>query len=296
MDPSVSCRVTARPPGYGQLLAGQRALVTAADAGLGAGIARALAAAGARLAINHAGAAAATERLVGEIAAAGGQAFGVEADLGSEAEVRAMFAQVSDTFGGLDILVNTAAMRLEHPVRDLSLADWEGALRINLTGQFLCAREAIRRFTEQAQAATGASGNRLDGRSAAGTSAGKILCIAAVHDRPGWAGQGSDAVSKGGALRLVQSLAEELAPYRIRVNAICPGAIRTGTGRPSWATPEAEAALLESIPLGRLGTVEDVSRAAVWLVSDESDYITGATLYVDGGMSLATGARGGRLT
>lgn len=286
-EPTVPCRVIASPQGYGQLLAGQRALVTAADSGIGAGIARAFAAAGARLALNHSGAAAATERLVGEIAATGGEAFSIETDLDSEAEVRAMFDQAIEIFGGLDILVNAASVRLQHPVRDLSLADWEGAIRVNLTGPFLCSREAIRRFMQHAQNSTGSAGDRPTTR----TSAGKILCIAAVQDRPGWGGQGSDAVSKGGVLRLVQSLAEELAPYRIRVNAISPGAIRTGASRAPWASPEAEAALLESIPLGRLGTIEDVSRAAVWLVSDESDYITGATLHVDGGMTLAAGAR-----
>lgn len=228
----------------------------------------------------HPDQAAAVATLVARITAAGGEAFAVAADVGDEEQVRALFEQVVATFGGLDILVNNAAVRREDPVRDLSLADWELVLRVNLTGQFLCAREAIRRFT----------GQPASPHSAA---AGKIICISSVHDRIGFVGQASYAASKGGVMRLMQTMAQELAPFRIRVNGIAPGAIRTEANRAIWESPQAEAALLERIPYGRLGTVEDVGRAAVWLASDDSEYMTGAMLYVDGGMTLCPGLREG---
>jgi len=262
------------------VLAGQRALVTGAESGIGSGIAAALAAAGARVALHHLGEAAAVDHLRARIQAAGSESLAVAADVGDEDQVRALFDQVTATFGGIDILVANAAVRREAPVRDLSLADWELVLRVNLTGQFLCAREAIRRFTTQP----------ANPRSAA---AGKIICISSVHDRIGFVGQASYAASKGGVMRLMQTMAQELAPYRIRVNGIAPGAIRTEANRAIWESPQVEAALLERIPYGRLGTAEEVGRAAVWLASDDSEYMTGAMLYVDGGMTLCPGLREG---
>ena len=271
----------ATPTRYGKPLEGQRALVTGADSEIGVGIAKALVAAGAKVAINYAGDSGETDCLVGEITAAGGEAVGIEADVGDEGQVRGMFEQVVSTFGGIDILVNNAGIRRDGPVRDLSLDDWELVLRVNLTGQFLCAREAIRRFMEQ------------PAEQARSAATGKIICISSIHDRIAWAGHASYAASKGGVMRLMQTMAEELAPYGIRVNGVAPGAMRTAANRAAWETPNAEADLLGHIPAGRLGQVEDVGRAVVWLASDESEYVTGASLYVDGGMTLCPGVREG---
>jgi glucose 1-dehydrogenase len=260
---------------------GQRALVTGANSGIGAAIARALAGAGARVVINYLGEAVATEHLIKEIHAAGGEAIGIEADVTDEDQVRQMFEQTTTKLGGIDILVNNAGIRRDGSVRDLSLEDWEQVLRVNLNGPFLCSREAVRCFMSQP----------IDRERSA--AAGKIICISSVHDRIGWVGHASYAASKGGVMRLMQTMAQELAPYRIRVNSIAPGAIRTGFNRAAWESPEAEASLLEHIPCGRIGQPEDVGRAAVWLASDASDYVTGATLYVDGGMTLCQGVREG---
>jgi len=255
-------------------LAGQRALVTGAGSAIGAGIALALAAAGAKVALNYRRDSQPIERLLSRIGAGGDEAFSVQADVAEEDQVKGMFEQVAERFGGLDILVCNAWLRRDAPLQTLTLEDWELGLRVNLTGQFLCAREAIGHFVRQGV---------LPERS---TSAGKILCIASAQDRVTWTGDSGDAASRGGVSVLMQAMAREAAAYRIRVNGIAPGAIRTEDNRPAWNTPEAETALLERIPYGRMGDVADVGRAAVWLASDAADYVTGVTLCVDGGMSL----------
>jgi len=117
--------------------------------------------------------------------------------------------------------------------------------------------------------------------------------MGSVHDVIPWAGHVNYAASKGGVLMMMKSIAQEVAPYRIRVNSISPGAIRTPINRPAWETPEAYSQLLTLIPYKRIGEPEDVARAAVWLVSDEADYITGTSLYVDGGMTLYPGFEAG---
>jgi glucose 1-dehydrogenase len=268
-------------PRFGPVLAGQKALVTGANSGIGAAIARALAEAGAAVAINYVSHPESAEALVAEIGEAGGTALAVQADVSSEPQVQAMFDEVLGNFGTLDILVNNAGLQRDAPVHEMSLADWNLVVGVNLTGQFLCSRAAIRVFLQ----------HKVE-RSCS-CSAGKILCISSVHDRIPWAGHANYAASKGGVRMLMQTMAQELSAHKIRVNSISPGAIKTPINRKAWETPAAEADLLRLIPYGRVGNVEDVANAAVWLASDLSDYVTGATLYVDGGMTLYPGFREG---
>ena len=255
-------------------LAGQRALVTGASSGIGTGIAQALAAAGAKVVVNYARGAEAAEGVVAEIKTKGGDAIAIQADVGNEGQVQAMFRRINEVYGSLDILVNNAGLQKDAPLAQMSLADWEFVLRVNLTGQFLCAREAVREF------------QRRGPEPKLSRALGKIICISSVHDVIPWAGHANYAASKGGVAMLMKTMAQELAPQKIRVNSISPGAIRTPINRSAWETPEAETALLGLIPYKRVGDVEDIGRAAVFLASDASDYMTGTTLYVDGGMTL----------
>jgi glucose 1-dehydrogenase len=164
----------------------------------------------------------------------------------------------------------------------MTLQQWQRVIDINLTGQFLCAREAVKAFKRQGI-------NR-----AISYAMGKIIHISSVHDIIPWAGHVNYAAAKGGIMLLMKSIAQEVAPLRIRVNSLSPGAIRTPMNLEKLTTPESYQALLELVPYQRLGESEDVGRAAVWLASDEADYVTGVTLYVDGGMTLYPEfARGG---
>lgn len=255
-------------------LAGQRALVTGANSGIGEAVAREMARAGAAVVVNWVSGAEAADQVVADITAAGGKAMAIRADVSREDEVQAMFQQAVAAWGSLDVLVNNAGIQRDAAFQDMSLAAWNAVLGVNLTGQFLCAREAVREFLRR---------GRLPELSRA---AGKIICMSSVHDVIPWAGHANYASSKGGVEMLMKSMAQELAPRGIRVNAISPGAIKTPINRSAWATPEAEAQLLKLIPYGRVGEPEDIARCAVWLASDDADYLTGATLYVDGGMTL----------
>jgi len=272
---------TSTPKTLGPVLAGQRALVTGANSGIGAAIARGLAAAGARVAVNYVRGPEDAAAVVENIRRDGGEAIAVQADVSREEEVQAMFARVAQAFGGLDIVVNNAGLQQDAPLHEMTLAQWQKVIDVNLTGQFLCAREAARIFLRQGV------------RPEVSCSAGKILCLSSVHDIIPWAGHANYAASKGGVAMLMKTLAQELAGRKIRVNAISPGAIKTPINTAAWQTAEAEAALLKLIPYYRAGEAEDVARAAVWLASDHSDYVTGATLYVDGGMTLYPAFREG---
>jgi glucose 1-dehydrogenase len=263
-------------------LRGQTAVVTGASSGIGEGIARALAAAGAAVVVNYAGNVQGAERVVADIRAAGGEARSVRADVAREGDVEALFAEALDGWGRLDILVNNAGLQRDAPLTEMTLEQWNTVLGVNLTGAFLCTRAAARAMVRQG----------VDpGRSRA---AGKILFVSSVHEIIPWAGRVNYAASKGGMRLLMQSVAQELAPHRIRVNSLAPGAIQTAINRPAWETEEARAALLALIPYGRIGVPEDIARAAVWLASDAADYVHGQTLVVDGGMTLYPEfARGG---
>jgi glucose 1-dehydrogenase len=263
-------------------LAGQRALVTGASSGIGEGVAKGLAAAGATVAVNYVSAPEQAERVVEEIRRANGKAIAVHADVSREADVQAMFKRICSEFDSLDILVNNAGLQKDAAFHEMTLDQWDFVIRVNLTGQFLCAREAVREFM------------RRGVKPAISSAAGKIICMSSVHDVIPWAGHANYAASKGGVSMLMKSMAQELAPHKIRVNAISPGAIKTPINTSAWATPEAERSLLTLIPYGRVGVTDDIARAAVWLASDASDYVNGVTLYVDGGMTLYPEfARGG---
>ena len=261
-------------------LAGQRAVVTGANSGIGEGVAKALAEAGAKVAVNYVSAPEQAERVVQEIKAAGNQAMALRADVSQEAQVEAMFEQVIAQWGSVDIVVNNAGLQRDAPLHQMSLKDWQFVIDVNLTGQFLCARAAVREFLRRGV---------VPELSAA---AGKIICMSSVHDVIPWAGHANYAASKGGVSMLMRTMAQELAQYRIRVNAVSPGAIKTPINRDAWETPEAEAKLLRLIPHGRVGETHDIAQATVWLASDLSDYVNGATLYVDGGMTLYPEFRG----
>jgi glucose 1-dehydrogenase len=256
------------------LLKGQKALVTGANSGIGKAVAIALAAAGADVAVNYVDAPDAAREVVDGIGASGGHAIAVKADVSNEAEVQAMFRQAIQEFGTLDILVNNAGLQRDAPFDQMTLAQWNTVIGVNLTGQFLCAREALREFKRRGVV------------KEVSVAAGKIICISSVHEVIPWSTHANYAASKGGIMMMMKSLAQEVAPLRIRVNSICPGAIRTPINTAAWNTPAAYASLLTHIPYQRIGEPEDIGRVAVMLASDQSDYITGASIFVDGGMTL----------
>lgn len=262
-------------------LSKQKALVTGASSGIGEAVAIALAGAGADVVVNYARDEEGAERVVQEIHSQGGKALAVRADVSKEDEVQAMFGKMFDEFGTIDILVNNAGVQRDAPFHKMSLKDWEFVISVNLTGQFLCAREAVREFL------------RRGVKPEVSIAAGKIICMSSVHEIIPWASHANYAASKGGVMLLMKSMAQELAPHRIRVNSICPGAIKTPINRAAWSTPEAEAQLLKLIPYNRVGEPEDIGRVAVWLASDDSDYVNGLSLFVDGGMLLYPGFSAG---
>jgi len=262
-------------------LQNQKALVTGGSSGIGEGCALALGAAGAAVVVNYHSDADEAERVVAAIREAGGEAMAIQADVSREEQVQAMFAHAIEGFGTLDILINNAGLQQDAPFQEMTLKQWETVISVNLTGQFLCARAAVREFLRRGVVPT-VSG-----------AAGKIICMSSVHEVIPWGGHVNYAASKGGIMQLMKSMAQELAPKKIRVNSLAPGAIKTPINRKAWETPEALASLLKLIPDGRIGEPDDIARAAVWLASDQSDYITGATIFVDGGMTLYPGFAAG---
>jgi glucose 1-dehydrogenase len=260
-----------------KLLQGQKALVTGASSGIGRAIALSLGDAGADVVINYVSDEDKAEALAEEIRGKGSRALTLRADVSDESQVRAMFGSMLKELGTIDILVNNAGLQQDAPFHELTLAQWNKVLAVNLTGQFLCAREAVREFMRR--------GVRPD----VSCSAGKILCVSSVHEVIPWAGHVNYAASKGGVMLMMKSLAQEVAPYRIRVNSICPGAIRTPINMEAWDTPAAYDELMKLIPYKRIGEPEEIGRAAVWLASDYADYVHGISLFVDGGMTLYPG-------
>jgi len=257
-------------------LQGQFALVTGASTGIGAGVAVALARAGAVVGINYHGHREEADAVVREIEKLEGRALAMHADVSNESEVVAMIDAFCREFGRLDILVANAGIQVDARVEDMTVEMWDRVIDVNLRGYFLCAREAMRRFLAQAP------GEKSRAR-------GKIVFTSSVHEVIPWAGHVNYASSKGGVMMLMKTLAQEVAGRGIRVNSIAPGAIRTPINREAWETEEARAKLLKLIPYGRIGEPEDIGRAAAWLVSDDADYVVGTTLFVDGGMTLYPG-------
>ncbi|MFU9034360.1 MULTISPECIES: SDR family oxidoreductase [Streptomyces] len=264
------------------LLKGQKALVTGANSGIGRATAVALGRAGADVVVNYVAGRDEAEKVVEEIASFGVRAAAYEADVSDEGQVVAMTDRMVKEFGTVDILVANAGLQRDASFTDMSLAQWQKVLDVNLTGQFLCAREATKEFLRRGVVPE------------VSRAAGKIICMSSVHQIIPWAGHVNYAASKGGVQMMMETLAQELAPKKIRVNAIAPGAIKTPINRDAWDTPEARQDLLKLIPYDRVGAPEDIACAAVTLASDLLDYVVGATLYVDGGMTLFPGfATGG---
>jgi glucose 1-dehydrogenase len=263
-------------------LKGQHALVTGANSGIGEAIARELSLRGANVVVNYVVQPEVASRIVDEInAAGGGKAIAIKADVSKEDEVRGMFADAVKQFGTLDIVCSNAGIQRDSDFADMTMQQWDQVIGVNLTGAFLCAREATREFVRR-------------GMRDVSCALGKIIFTSSVHQVIPWAGHANYATTKGGIMLLMKSIAQELAPKKIRVNSIAPGAIKTPINHNAWATPDAESQLLKLIPCGRVGVPEDIAKSAAWLASDDSDYLYGATLFVDGGMTLYPGfATGG---
>jgi glucose 1-dehydrogenase len=261
-----------------RVLVGQKALVTGASKGLGQAMAIGFAKAGADVIVNYNTDLAGAKETAREIEKTGGKAVLFKADVSKEDEVQAMFARALKEFGRLDICVPNSAIQLNAPVDEMTLDQWKRVIDVNLTGMFLAAREAIRIFKRQG----------IDREIS--YACGKLIFISSVHDVIPWEGHANYAAAKGGLMLFMKSLAQEVAHLRIRVNAIAPGAIRTPMNVEKLTTPELfDKLLLKLIPSKRIGEPEDVARLAVWLASDESDYVHGTTVYVDGGMLLYPG-------
>jgi len=265
-----------------KLLKGQKALVTGANSGIGKAVAIALGEAGADVVVNYVRGDSSAKDVVQTVSSQGVRALAIQADVSQEPEVEAMFAKMFGEFGTIDILVNNAGLQKDAPFEEMTLAQWNTVIGVNLTGQFLCAREAVREFKRRGVV------------KEVSVSAGKIICMSSVHETIPWAGHVNYAASKGAVMLMMKSIAQEVAPYRIRVNSICPGAIRTPINTAAWSTPEAYSSLMTLIPYKRIGEPEDIGRVAALLASDQADYINGASIFVDGGMTLYPGfATGG---
>ena len=259
------------------LLKGQTAIVTGGNSGIGKAIAISLGKAGANVVVNYVVKPEEAEAVAAEIRKSGQRAMITQADVSDEAQVQAMFAAAVREFGTIDILASNAGMERNAPFHEMTVAQWDSVMNVNLRGAFLCAREAVREFL------------RRGVRPEVSVAAGKIIFTSSVHEVIPWAGHVNYAASKGGLMLLMKSLAQEVAEKRIRVNSIAPGAIRTPINEAAWGTPEAYAELMKLVPYKRIGEVEEIGRAAVWLASDFTDYVVGTTLFIDGGMTLYPG-------
>ena len=256
---------------------GQTAIVTGASSGIGKATALELAAAGANVVVNYVGNAVSADEIVQEIINFGGNAINFKADVSKKDQVEAMVAAAVDKFGTVDILVNNAGLQKDAKFLDMTLEDWNFVLNVNLTGQFICAQAVVKEFVRRGM------------KPEVSQSLGKIICMSSVHELIPWAGHINYAASKGGVMLFMKSLAQELGPMKVRVNSIAPGAIKTPINTMAWDTPEAEQKLLKLIPYKRVGVTSDIGNMAVFLCSDLSDYVHGATIFVDGGMTLYPG-------
>ena len=256
----------------------QVAIITGASSGIGAGVAREMAKEGATVVVNFPLATTKdmAQSVVDEIVSNGGTAIAYQCDVSKEDQVKQMFKEIVDKYGTVDILVNNAGLQKDAPFVDMTLEQWNFVLGVNLTGQFLCAREAIKEFLRRG----------VNGKS---KSAGKIICMSSVHEVIPWAGHANYAASKGGVMLMMKTIAQEFAPKKIRINSIAPGAIATPINHDAWDTAAHLQNLLRLIPQKRIGQVEDIGKAAVWLASDDADYVNGTTIFVDGGMTLYPG-------
>ncbi len=261
----------------GRKLEGQTALVTGANSGIGAGCALALGEAGANVIVNYVTKPETAQEIVDQIKAMGSQAVAIQADVSNEAQVIAMFQEAVKTYGTVDILIANAGLQRDAKFDEMTVDQWDLVINVNLKGQFLCAREAIREFL------------RRGPRPEVSVATGKIICMSSVHEIIPWSGHVNYASSKGAIRMFMQSLAQEYGDRKIRVNSICPGAIQTPINTAAWNTPEALQSLMTLIPYNRIGQPSDIGKLAVFLSSDDSDYITGASHFIDGGMTVFEG-------
>lgn len=259
-----------------QVLKGQIAIITGASSGIGAGVAKSLALAGATVVVNYPGESSkgAADAVLKDITDAGGAGIVAQCDVTSEEQVTKFFADVVAQYGTIDILVNNAGLQRDAKFDEMTLEQWNTVINVNLTGQFLCARAAIREFL------------RRGPRPEVSAATGKIICMSSVHEAIPWGGHINYAASKGGVKLLMQSLAQEYGDRHIRVNSICPGAIQTPINKSAWETSQALNSLMTLIPYNRIGQPSDIGNLAVFLASDQSDYITGASIFIDGGMTV----------
>lgn len=253
----------------------QVAIITGSSSGIGAGISKCMAESGATVVINYPFdvAKAQAEGVLKEITDAGGKGIIYMCDVSKEDQVVKMFQDVVAELGTVDILVNNAGIQKDARITEMTIDQWNAVIGVNLTGQFLCAREAIKEFLRRG----------ID--TSRSVACGKIIHISSVHEVIPWAGHANYASSKGAIRMLMQTLAQEYGAQKIRVNSICPGAIQTPINHDAWATPEAMKDLLTLIPYDRIGQPEDIGNLAVFLASDKADYITGTSIFVDGAMT-----------
>lgn len=263
------------------LLQGQTALVTGANSGIGKAVVKAMAAAGASVGVNYITNEDAANEIVKQINDTQGKAIALKADISKENDVTEMFQSFISHFGKIDILVSNAGIQRDSPFEEMTIEQWNEVIGVNLTGAFLCSRQAIREFLKQKK------------NTSSSEAAGKIIFISSVHEVVPWAHHANYATSKGGIMMLMKTIAQEMASRKIRVNSIAPGAIKTPINQKAWDTPEAAAELEKLIPYDRIGEPSDIANTAVWLASEKADYITGTTIFVDGGMLLYPGFRTG---
>lgn len=247
-------------------LDGKRALVTGGNSGIGAAIARALADSGAKVAINYVSHPETAEQIVSELQAKGSQALAVAADISDPAAVESMFQKLDKAWGGIDILINNAGIDgAEAHGWEMPVEDFQKVIHVNLLGNYYCARQALQRMVPQ--------------------KSGVVLSTSSVHEMIAWTGHSAYTASKAGIGMLTKTLAQEAAPFGVRVLSLAPGAVKTPINQNVWSDPDQLKDLLEKIPLGRIGTPEEIAKMAVVLVSDVASYVTGRTIYVDGGMT-----------
>jgi len=256
-------------------------LVTGGASGIGRAVAIALGQAGADVVVNFRRGEDQAKEVVAEIRKSGSRAYAQKADVSDEDQVKNMYQKMIREFSTIDILINNAGLQKDAPFDEMTLDQWNAVINVNLTGQFLCAREAVREFKRRGVV------------KSVSCAAGKIICMSSVHEIIPWAGHVNYAASKGGVMLMMKSIAQEVAPFRIRVNSIAPGAIRTPINRQAWQTQQAYDELMELVPYKRIGEPDDIARAAVWLASDYADYVNGISLVVDGGMTLYPGFAAG---
>lgn len=260
-------------------LAGQTCIVTGANSGIGEAVAMAIGREGANVVVNYISNPEKAEEVAHDISKSSpsGEAIAIKCDVSKEDQVKEMFKKTVDKFGTVDICIPNAGLQRDSPLHEMSMEDWQLVIDVNLTGQFLCAREAISEFLRRGM------------REEVSASLGKIIHMSSVHQVIPWAGHANYAASKGGLRMLMESICQEYAPYKVRCNSIAPGAIKTPINKPAWETPDALHKLNFLIPYKRIGMPADIGSAAVWLASDESEYVNGTTLFVDGGMTCYPG-------